>query len=279
MGAARAEVEALNWYQTIDLGDGLVTPGMFDHRRLVKRLPLEASLAGKRCLDVGSSDGFWAFELCRRGAAEVVSVDLEDPARQEWQGPAASVEARRDRAQMTSGRWEAEAGRTRRAFELARAALGAPVERRDLSIYDLSPQAVGHFDLVFIGSLLLHLRDPVRALVAAASVTAGQLVVLEPVVLSLTLALPRTPLATLWRLDEPRWWTPNMAGLRRLVQAAGLEVVRMTGPHFQRFGAGFPRRPPRRLLRPRELVFWALVRQIGAPSACVVARPAGRGGR
>ena len=44
------------------------------------------SLRGKRCLDVGTYDGFWAFEMERRGAAEVVAVDVLDHARWDWPG-------------------------------------------------------------------------------------------------------------------------------------------------------------------------------------------------
>jgi tRNA (mo5U34)-methyltransferase len=265
-----ADVAALDWYHTIELPGGVLTPGFYDHRPVVKFLPIPRSLAGRRCLDVGSSDGFWAFEMWRRGAAEVVSLDLEDPARQEWQGirrrapsPAAS----------TSGAWEGDRGRTRRAFELAREALGADVTRHDLSVYDLSPEVAGTFDFVFMGSLLLHLRDPAGALTAVRTVVGGQLLVFEPVLLSLSLLFPHTPLASLWQLDEPRWWLPNVAGLRRLVQAAGFRVRSTGRPRAQKFGRGFPRRPPRRRPTLSELLFWTVVRPLGVPSAWVLAEP------
>jgi 2-polyprenyl-3-methyl-5-hydroxy-6-metoxy-1,4-benzoquinol methylase len=35
-----------------------------------------------------------------------------------------------------------------------------------MSVYDLSPERVGRFDVVVCGSLLLHMRDPARALEA-----------------------------------------------------------------------------------------------------------------
>lgn len=269
------ELHATTWYHTIELPDGRVTPGFYDHRSLVPRIPIPISLAGKRCLDVGSSDGFWAFEMCRRGAKEVVSLDLEDPARQEWQGRAETVAERAARARLTSGRWEADEGRTRRAFEYARGALGLEVERVDRSVYDISAEALGTFDFVFMGSLLLHLRDPVRALRAVREVVAGEFLSLEPIVLSLSTVLPRTPAALLWDRDEPRWWTPNRAGLCRLIAAAGFDVQRSSGPVFQRFGRGVPRRPSLRQ-RPtlREVLFWTCVRPVGGASAWVLARPA-----
>jgi hypothetical protein len=77
--ALRAEVDRYDWYHSLDLAPGVVTPGMFDHRPHLARYPLPPDLSGKRCLDVGTMDGFWAFEMERRGAASVVAIDLDDP--------------------------------------------------------------------------------------------------------------------------------------------------------------------------------------------------------
>src|SRR5688500_19621934 len=77
-------VQRHSWYHTIDLGDGLVTPGWFDTRPTTSKVPIPASLAGKRCLDVGTWDGFWAFELEKRGADEVVAIDILDEERWDW---------------------------------------------------------------------------------------------------------------------------------------------------------------------------------------------------
>src|SRR3954462_833160 len=125
-------VEALRWYHTIDLPGG-VTPGEYDLRGIVDRLPWPDSLAGMRCLDIGSRDGFYAFEMERRGAASVVSLDVIDAGAYDLPAPLepdAAVAA------------EAEAGL--RAFEYARDALGSRVERLHCSVYDLE---AGPFDL------------------------------------------------------------------------------------------------------------------------------------
>lgn len=66
------------WYHTFELPGGVVTDGYFDLRGVAGQLPLPASLAGKRCLDAAACEGFWSFEMARRGAAEVVSLDLPD---------------------------------------------------------------------------------------------------------------------------------------------------------------------------------------------------------
>ncbi|HEY1737132.1 MAG TPA: hypothetical protein VGI86_00390, partial [Acidimicrobiia bacterium] len=55
------------WYHTIEFPDGLVTQGRYDHRELLTHYGFPSDLNGERVLDVGSGDGFWAFELERRG--------------------------------------------------------------------------------------------------------------------------------------------------------------------------------------------------------------------
>ena len=119
-----AEVDQLTWYHTIELPGGVVTPGEYDTRRALAKTPFPASLEGKRCLDVGTHDGFWAFEMERRGAAEVIAIDLDDPRRVDFSEPVPelSTEALADRMSRPL------------AFACAHHALGSSVERRDLSV-------------------------------------------------------------------------------------------------------------------------------------------------
>ena len=257
-------VAALDWYHTFDLPGGLVTPGFFDHRRVVTKLPIPASLAGKRCLDAASADGFFAFELARRGAAEVVSVDLADTTRQDWQTGPRDLPAR---AKST--------GRAAKAFAVVRDATGLDVERVDLSLYDVSPECLGTFDFVFMGNILLHLQDPARALLALRSVTAtdGTLLSYEAINLVLSVLRPFRPAAQLWHDDDPQWWTHNLQGFHRLLRAGGWEVERTGGPLFQAFGSRWPRWPPHRPRTLSELVFWTCTRQAGGPTAWALCRP------
>ena len=225
------EVGSVNWYHTIDLPGGVVTPGFYDTREALRRVPMPSSLDGRRCLDVGTCDGFWAFSMEARGAREVVGIDLIDPARRDWPVLAGGgdPEARRD-----------DRGRSETTFGIASRAFGSKVQRVDLSVYDVSPEALGEFDLVFIGSLLLHLRDPVGALAALRTVTAGRLLVNDAVSRTLTRMSPRVPLARLHGQEKPLWWKPNLAALGRMVESAGFRIVRSGRPYRLPFGQGFP---------------------------------------
>lgn len=242
-----------------------MTSGYFDLRGVVGQVPLPDSLAGQRCLDAAACEGFWSFELARRGAAEVVSLDLPDTARQDWQAlPPDHVR-------------HAGTGMANEHFAVVREALGATnVTRVDLNVYDADPDRLGHFDYVFIGNVLIHLADPARALRAVRSVLrpGGELLSLEATSLALTLLSPWRPMAQLWDVDDqPRWWTPNRAAHRRLLHAAGYEVLGSGGPLFQPFGGVMPKWPRRPPLSLRELVFWGFVRRVGPASAWVRARP------
>src|SRR5215212_12012394 len=70
------------WYHTIELAPGVITPGYVDMRPVAERL-LPDDLSGKRALDIGTFDGFWAFEMERRGA-EVTAIDVDDVQQYDW---------------------------------------------------------------------------------------------------------------------------------------------------------------------------------------------------
>lgn len=224
-----------HWYHTMEVAPGVVTPGWFDLRPVLDRLPWP-EVEGLRCLDVGTYDGHLAFELERRGAAEVVALDLADHA--DWDWPV-RLRARGPEALATI------AGEKGRGFAIAAELLGSRVRREQLSVYALSPETLGDFDVVVCGSLLLHLRDPLRALAAMRSVCRGRLLSAETIV-----AGDGPPSARLDGLsDLCQWWTPNRAGHRRMVEAAGFEVLEASDPYEIPLGPRHPPVPRRRFRR------------------------------
>jgi tRNA (mo5U34)-methyltransferase len=206
----RDTVARYPWYHTLDLGQGVFTPGMFDHRPVLDRYPLPADLTGKRCLDVATMDGYWAFEMERRGAASVTALDLENPADLDWP---ASLRGDHDKSLD-----ETKAER----FALAKSALSSNVERVVLSAYDLSPQ-LGMFDFVFCGDLLLHIKDPVTAVENIHSVCTESAVIVN--VIKKFRFHENRPMAELDGIDVFEWWVTNMTGLIRIVKAAGFARV------------------------------------------------------
>ncbi len=182
------------WWHTIELADGAATDGWWDLRPIAGRLPWP-DVAGKRCLDIGTADGFWAFELERRGAASVLATD------------------RPSHFQSLC----------RARFEQARAALGSKVEYEERDVYELD----GDFDVAVMGYVLQVVPDPLRALESVRRVS-RELLLLDTV--SLPLALLPSPLARLdARRDGGEWFVFNPRGLRKAVERAGWTVVAQTG--------------------------------------------------
>lgn len=198
----RSRVEAHQWYQTIDLGNGVVTKGVDNTPERLLTLDLPASLAGKTVLDIGAWDGFFSFECERRGAARVVAADWFS-----WHSPDG---------------WGRKAG-----FEMAREALGSKVEDVDIDVMDLSPDRVGTFDVVLFLGVLYHLRHPLLALERVASVTKG-LLILDTVVDMVGFGRPAAAFYPGRELnnDPTNWWAPNPEGVTALLHSAGFSQVR-----------------------------------------------------
>ncbi len=211
------EVSAHPWYHTIELPGGIVTNGVYDHRPLLAVCGLPDDLRGKTALDVGSADGFWSFELERRGAA-VTAVDIETTADVDLPAPVAALAAERGLVDPL-----------RDGFVLAKRALGSGVRLVTGSVYDLAPADLGLFDLVHVGDMLVHLRDPLRALERIRSVTGGEAVisdVFDPEISEGPLfegpvSGPGALVRYLGGWETAGWWLPSLNALVQMVLDAG----------------------------------------------------------
>lgn len=261
---ARAAIaENPRWYHSIDVAPGVTTPGAFDLRPIVDRLPWP-EVRGKRCLDVGTYDGFFAFELERRGAAEVVATDIGD--HEQWDWPPHLRARGPEYLRLAAGPKGA-------GFEIARSLLGSAVQREQLNVYELSPERLGRFDVIVCGSLLLHLRDPLRALSAIQSVCVDRFLSTNTIDLRPSVRHPGRPIVRLDGVsDLCQWWLPNAAAHRQMLRAAGFAVERESRLYSIPFGPAHEPMP----LRPRR-VMSKLARRIltgndGVPHHAVLAR-------
>ena len=202
LDSLRREVAARKWWHTIDLGNGVVTPGLDPTAARLRELQIPDDLTGLTVLDVGAWDGFFSFEAERRGASRVLATDSFC-----WGG----------------GGWGTKAG-----FELARRALGSRVEDLDIDPLELSPARVGTFDLVLFLGVLYHMRHPLLALERVFSVTRGQLILQTQIDLS---AIDRPALAFYQgsdlNNDPTNWFGPNPPAVVAMLRAAGFTDIRM----------------------------------------------------
>lgn len=195
----RREIGKYDWYHSIELRPGIITPGVAGERNVLSVLGLPEDLSGLSVLDVGCWDGFFSFECERRGAARVVATDV----------------------------WEAMG---RDAFDFARAELGSRAEPLEASVYDL-PEKLGgeRFGLVLFLGVLYHLRHPLLAVEKISEVTApGGRVIVETVVDAASLM--DRPLMAFYPGDEmnsdpTNWWAPNIPAVGAMLETSGFGDV------------------------------------------------------
>jgi tRNA (mo5U34)-methyltransferase len=198
----RKEVAKIRWFHRIDLGQGIVTPGLDDSPERARTLMLPEDLRGWSVLDVGAWDGYFSFEMERRGASHVLATD-----RFSWGG----------------GGWGSKAG-----FELARRVLTSKVEDKFIDVLELSPESVGTFDLVLFLGVLYHMRHPLLSLERVASVT-RRMLVLETHADMLACGRPAMAFYPADELNEDstNWWGPNPAAVRAMLEAVGFRRVEL----------------------------------------------------
>ena len=126
------DLAKLGYYHSIELPDGRIIPGfqtIETQRSRIAQFPIPQDLRGKRVLDIGAWDGWFSFEMERRGAT-VVAVDATRKTR----------------------------------FHEAKALMNSKVEHVVADICHLTPRDVGYFDIVLFFGVLYHLKHPLLAL-------------------------------------------------------------------------------------------------------------------
>ncbi len=166
----REFVEKSRWYHTFDLGDGLVTAGTYDLRPAVAAHRFPDSLKGKSVLDVGTSDGFYAFEFERRGADSVLAVDV-NPYDGSVPYPMSPAKVRTyeekhayaaDELEQFADIYERLGLAGSNKMLVLADYWDSRVQYKSHSVYEL--EKLGRaFDFVFCGALIEHLKDPLKA--------------------------------------------------------------------------------------------------------------------
>lgn len=202
------------WSQRITLPGGIVTPGWSPISPESYRIP--ADLAGKRVLDVGAGDGYWTFEALRRGAREVLAID-------DFSDSLGKL-----RTEDRTG-WE--------NFDLCRNAFGYPravCNRKEMSVYDVTPENIGMFDIVFFFGTFYRLRHPLLALDRLSAVCKEEIFVesaisddFSPYRGGIGKGYPNNQIVMEFYPDDQygnnaaNWWSPTLMCMAQMVRAAG----------------------------------------------------------
>ncbi|MCL7453830.1 MAG: DUF1698 domain-containing protein [Anaerolineae bacterium] len=252
----QARVDAIRWFHDWPLMPGVRTKGMSPMLERAPFFEIPEDLSGKRVLDIGCAEGFFAFVAESRGA-EVVAIDS-------W---------------------------PRQGFFLAREVLGSKVEFHHTSVYDLTADKLGLFDIVFCFGVYYHLKNPLLALERIASVTREWALIESEIMVSppppalkkrrgfmrfarrllQPTSVPESPASYFYERDEfngdpTNWWVPNIPCLLQTVRAAGFPRAEMVNTYQTSRGIVRAIKGPRTAANPlSEDVFVAI--DVPAPHA------------
>lgn len=202
-----AGVGKIEWWHSINLGVDLVTPGRCNCVGDLGDMYMPNDLTGKRVLDIGAWDGFYAFEAEKRGAKEVVAMDLDVPGEGSWAGSGKS------------------------GFLLAREVLGSRVKDLVLSIYDLDREKLGGFDLVLFLNVIYHLRHPLYAIGKIYDICDGMVIICSAVNFC-DVDAPVMEFCKDGKHGDPtNFWYPNISCLYDMMLSVGFGKVEVVFPN------------------------------------------------
>jgi tRNA (mo5U34)-methyltransferase len=190
------------WWHTIDLGDGVTTPGHDNLRSLgIRAQAVPRRLRGKTVLDVGCWDGYFSF-LCERRGATVTPVDnfqCRDFVRSKYG------------AELNGGE----------GFRVAARLLGSRLKLKKCGFSSLR----GSFDIVLFLGVLYHERHPLLALEHLARLTKEYAVVETHYVKSGSQPLLRFYPGSSLNQDPTNFWGPTLACVELMLKDVGFRKV------------------------------------------------------
>lgn len=201
----------ISWYHQIDLGPELgITPGICtnDKTRLAY-MHLPETFENHHVIDVGSWDGYFAFEAARRGASVLATDTWGDSAINDGEGIRFACEVLEPNIQLLYSN----------VYELA------------TSVWNQDPEYMAD-DVIFAG-VLYHLQHPLAALEQIYKILVpGGLLILETHLDLLTL---RRPAMALYREDEAsagdhtNFCGPNPIAVELMLKWAGFHDIQFQG--------------------------------------------------
>jgi hypothetical protein len=169
-----------SFYHAMDLPGYGFQAGHWDLRKDVDNYLGKQDFRGKSVIDVGTASGFLCFEMEKRGA-DVTAFDLffKHGDNIIERIPYADFDQRfgmTPRQQVEERRYMLN--RAQNSFWLSHRALQSKAKLYSGTAYQC-PAELGQFDYAFFGSILLHLQNPVQALISFAQATREKVIVTD----------------------------------------------------------------------------------------------------
>jgi tRNA (mo5U34)-methyltransferase len=205
MKVSQAETDALPWFHSIDLGDGVVTKGSRSLQAISKKADVvfKHGVAGKSVIDIGAWDGAYSFEAERRGAIRVLATDFVC--------------------------WGGASGKRKRSFDFAKQSLGSCVEEQIIDVPQISVDTVGRFDVVLFLGVFYHLKHPFLMLERLAPVATEMLILDTETALDdedrpAMVFFPGKELNN----DGSNWWAPNIKCVEAMLRLCGFDRIEVS---------------------------------------------------
>ena len=190
------------WWHTIDLGNGVTTPGQDDLRsQKIRAEAVPRRLRGKTVLDVGCWDGYFSF-LCESRGAAVTPVDTFQF---------------RD---FVRGKYGIEL-KGGEGFRTAARLLRSRLKLKKCDFSDLR----GSFDVVLFFGVLYHERNPLLALEHLARLTRESAVVEKHYIRSGNQPLLRFYPGSSLNQDPTNFWGPTLSCVELMLKDVGFRKV------------------------------------------------------
>lgn len=222
------------WYHSMDLANSESVIGDWDLRGKFREYTGGLDFRGTNVLDVGTASGFLAFEAEKAGAASVVSLDMPPDgdwdvvpyARDAMDGDVEQKLIRHlrdvDRCKRTS------IHNLRQGFYYAHTINRSSVRLYESSVYSIG-EDIGLFDVAIVGSILLHLTDPFKALHKILSVTKSKVVISDLYYGHLEMMMSHRPLVEFVPNPQAKypnelaWWRLSVPAITMMLDVLGFE--------------------------------------------------------
>ena len=222
------ELESLDFlYHTFHFDGGLSARGDYDISIDIDSYPFPENIDGMKILDVGIGSGWLSIYLKMKGA-DVTSFDARGLCDMDIFGQHVYGDLETEKCQPNRiGKdgtpiWN---NRTSDSFFIVSKALGLDIPFKSGKIYDLPEIFSGEkFDLVFVGNLLIHLRDPIGALCACRQVCRNRLIATNKINSN---NMSETPIMMMpfTGFSKRAWWVPNLSCYEKWFLAANFSKV------------------------------------------------------
>jgi len=205
------------WFHNIDLNGVKTAPDHFlgdypniKFKNFADAIPQD--LTGKSVLDIGCNAGFYSLEMKRRGSARVLGIDS-------------------DEVYLEQARYAA-------------AVLGAEIEFRNLSVYDVA--SLGEkFDIVIFMGVFYHLRHPLLALDILYDTVVKDMLIFQSMQRGSEKVEEVKADYDFWNTeifespdfpqmyfiehrysqDPTNWWIPNRSCMEAMLRSSGFQIV------------------------------------------------------